>query len=192
MAMAPRSSITSDDGLRPALLPFGIELAAMFRRIAAGLGGLLVLFHLWLFGSQLWEGQLAELGPVLRWAMAAGLTAALVGLYRSGGSVVRGRKAVAIWLLAALLHAPAIAGDSQAPPSPALAEAVTVLVQITAASAALGLGLALLALVLRRVPARRLARARAVARRRVRPNDPGRSLHVTPRPPPSFAVPALL
>lgn len=163
----------------------------MFRRIAAGLGGLLVLFHLWLFGSQLWEGQLAELGPVLRWAMAAGLAGALVGLRRSGASLVHGRKAVAIWLLAALLHAPAM-GDSQAPPSPALAEVVTTIVQVAAASLSLGLGLALLALVLRRVPARQLAIARAVGRGRVRPLDPGRSLHVTSRPPPSPATPAFL
>jgi hypothetical protein len=164
----------------------------MFRRIAAALGGLLVLFHLWLFGSQLWQGQLAELGPVLRWVMAAGLTAALAGLYRSGGSVVRGRRAVAIWLLAALLHAPAIAGDAQAPPAPAVAEAVTVLVQITAASAALGLGLALLGLALRRAPARRLTRARALGRVGLRPVDPTRSLHVTSRPPPPVVLPAFL
>jgi hypothetical protein len=164
----------------------------MFRRLAAALGGVLVLFHLWLFGSQLWEGQLAELGPVFRWVMAAGLTAALIALRRNGNSLFRGRKAVAIWLLAALLHAPAIADDTQAPPTPALAEVATTLVQIAAASVAAGLGLALLALVLRRVPARRLTCARAIARVGLRPLDPTRSLHVTSRPPPPIVVPAVL
>ncbi len=97
----------------------------MFRRLAAALGGLLVLFHLWLFGSQLLDGRLTELGPVLRWLMAAGLVAALAGLHRSGGSLFRGRKAVSIWLLAALLHGPAMAGGPLTHESPAVAEVVT-------------------------------------------------------------------
>ena len=81
----------------------------MFRRTLVALGGLLALFHGWLLGSQLWSGQLAEPGLVLRWAVAAGLVAALVALRRSGGSMFWGRKAICIWLLAALLHAPAMA-----------------------------------------------------------------------------------
>ena len=161
----------------------------MFRRIVAAAGGLLVLFHAWLFGSRLLDGQLTELGPILRWVMAAGLVAALVGLHRGGASLVRGRKAVSIWLLAALLHAPAMAGDSVEHASPALAEVVTTLVEV-AASLALGLGLALLAVALRRRFARHLVTARAVGRRRLRPFEPGRSLRSASRPPPhtpSFA-----
>jgi len=159
----------------------------MFRRIVAAAGGLLVLFHVWLFGSRMLDGQLTGLGPILRWLMAAGLVAALVALHRSGASLFRGRKAVSIWLLAALLHGPAIAGETVDHSSPALAEVVTTLVQIVAASAALGLGLALLAVVLRRCFARSLVTARAVGRRRVRPFEPGRSLRSASRPPPLVA-----
>lgn len=164
----------------------------MFRRIAAALGGLLVLFHLWLFGSQLLDGRLTELGPVLRWLMAAGLVAALVRLHRTGASLFRGRKAISIWLLAALLHGPAIAGSTLAHESPALAEVVTALVQIASASVAAGLGLLLLAGLLRRLFSARLVIAGAVGRRRTRPFDPGRCLRVASRPPPHIASPASL
>lgn len=162
----------------------------MFRRIVAAAGGLLVLFHVWLFGSRLLDGQLAEPGSILRWLMAAGLVAALVALHRSGASLFRSRQAVSIWLLAALLHGPAMAGETVDHSSPALAEVVTTLVQIVAASAALGLGLALLAVVVRRCFARSLVTARALGRRRIRPFEPGRTLRSASRPPPhtpSFA-----
>jgi len=159
----------------------------MFRRLAAALGGLLVLFHLWLFGSQLLDGRLTELGPVLRWLMAGGLVAALAGLHRRGASLFKGRKAISIWLLAALLHGPAMAGAGSAYESPALAEVVTALVQIAAASVTLGLGLTLLAGLRRRLLFLRLVIARAVGRRRPRPFEPGRSLVSASRPPPSRA-----
>ena len=180
----------------PAIVPFRvrgrIQSRVMFRRLAAALGGLLVLFHLWLFGNQLLDGRLTELGPVLRWLMAAGLVAALAGLHRSGGSLFRGRKAVSIWLLAALLHGPAMAGDALTHESPAVAEVVTVLVQISAASVALGLGFLLLAGLLRGLFPPRLVIAREAGRRRARPFEPGRSLSSASRPPPSPASLALL
>jgi hypothetical protein len=168
------------------VLRSGVELSAMFRRLAAAIGGLLVLFHLWLFGSQLLDGRLTELGQVLRWLMAAGLVAAMAHLHRRGLSLFKGRRAIAIWLLAALLHGPAMAGAGSTYQSPALAEVVTTLVQI-AASVALGLGLALLGGMLRRQFSPRLVIARAVGRRRTRPFDPGRSLSSASRPPPSLA-----
>ena len=164
----------------------------MFRRFAAALGGLLVLFHLWLFGSQLLDGRLTELGPVLRWLMAAGLVAALAGLHRTGASLFRDRKAISIWLLAALLHGPVIAGGTLAPESPALAEVVTALVQIASASVAVGLGFLLLAGLVRRLFAPRLTFARARGRRHTRPFEPARSLHTASRPPPSLASLAFL
>ena len=165
----------------------GIQSSVMFRRLVAAAGGLLVLFHLWLFGSQLLDGRLTELVPILRWLMALGLVGALAGLRRRGASLVKGRTAVAIWVLAALLHAPAVAGDTPGHDSPALAEVVTTLAQIAAASVALGLGFALLAGLLRRLAAPRLVIARAVGRRRTRPFQPGRSLRVASRPPPQLA-----
>ena len=164
----------------------------MVRRLAAALGGLLVLFHFWLFASQLLDGRLTELGPVLRWLMAAGLVAALAGLRRSGGSLFKGRKAVSIWVLAALLHGPGMAGSALSHESPAVAEVVTGLLQIAAASVALGLGLLLLAGLLRGLFGPRLVIARALGRRRTRPFQPGRSLPFASRPPPSLTSLAFL
>ncbi|HVG85157.1 MAG TPA: hypothetical protein VM820_11585 [Vicinamibacterales bacterium] len=156
----------------------------MLRHTLVALGGLLALFHGWLLGSQLWAGQLAEPGLVLRWAIAAGLVAALIGLRRSGGAMFWGRKAVCIWLLAALLHAPAMAGEQVGYESPALPEAVTAVIQIAAASVIVGLGLVLFAALggwlLARLPAAHrpaLARARGAAHLE-------RAPHVAPRPPP--------
>ena len=115
----------------------------MLRRLPTALGGTLVLFHGWLLASQVWDGALSDPGLVLRWMVAAGLVMALAMLRRNGDSMFLGRKAISIWLLAALLHGPAVAGAAAAE-SPALPEAVTALLQIAAASIAVGLGLVLL------------------------------------------------
>lgn len=157
------------------------------RRAAAVLSGVLVLFHVWLFLDRLWQGQLADAASLLRWAAAGGLTAGLWVLHRRGVSLVRGRKAIAIWVLAALLHAPAMAGEHQAEHTPALAEVVTTVAQILGVLG-VGLGLLLLAVALRRQVTPPLARARAVARCRVRPFAAGRSLHYSSRPPPSLPL----
>jgi hypothetical protein len=162
----------------------------MLRRVVPALGGLLVLFHAWLLGSQLWDGQLAEPGLILRWAIAAGLVGALVGLRRSGASLLWGRKAVSIWLLAALLHGPAMAGDHSPFDSPALPEAVTALVQIAAASTMAGLGLLLLAGLAARLWGRPHVRLRTVP---VRSHRALRSYPVhrfAPRPPPARSISA--
>lgn len=159
----------------------------MLRRAAAILGGALVLFHIWLFLDRLWQGQLADAAALLRWAVAGGLTAGLWTLNRRGVSLVRGRKAIAIWVLAALLHAPAVAGEHQADHAPALAEVVTNVAQVLGAFG-VGLGLILLAVALRRRTTPQLAWARAVARCRVRPYVAGRSLHCSSRPPPSLPL----
>ncbi len=156
----------------------------MLRRAAAVLGGVLVLFHIWLFLDRLWQGQLADAGSLLRWAAAGGLTAGLWALRRSGVSLLRGRKAIAIWVLAALLHAPAMAGDNPAEHTPALAEVVTTVAQVIGAIG-VGLGVILLAVALRGQARPLLARARAVAPGRLRPYAAGRSLHFSSRPPPT-------
>jgi hypothetical protein len=92
-----------------------------------------------------------------------------------------GRKGIAVWLLAALLHGPTTATDVSTHTSPGLPEAVTALLQIAAASVVLGLGLLVLA-------ARRL---RPAGPRAVRPplGDPcapavRRPLRRSPRIPP--------
>lgn len=158
----------------------------MFRRVAVVVGGLLVLFHAWLLGSQMWDGQLAEPGLVLRWVIGMGLVAALAGLRRRGASMFWGRKAVAIWLLAALLHGPALTSSADPHASPAIPESVTALVQIAAASVTLGLGLLLVALI-GRLPAPAMAFVRLAATRPVRAFRSGRVHRFAPRPPPSAA-----
>ncbi|MGQ0736594.1 MAG: hypothetical protein ACT4QD_23435, partial [Acidobacteriota bacterium] len=86
---------------------------------------------------------------LLRWLVAAALVAGLVAIRRSGASVLWGRQAVAVWVLAALLHGPVIA-ERAATTIPAVPEAiVTLVVQLANASMAVGLGV-LVALAARR------------------------------------------
>jgi hypothetical protein len=99
----------------------------MVRRVLTLAAALLAAFHVWLFAGQLWAGELLDLALVSRWAIAAGLAGALVHLRRRGVSLVRGRQPVAVWLLAALLHGPALARDLDvvAPSMPEVAATVT-------------------------------------------------------------------
>lgn len=159
----------------------------MSRRLPTALGGTLVLFHGWLLASQIATGEASDPGLMLRWMVAAGLVAALATLRRRGGSIVRGRKAISIWLLAGLLHGPAVAGAVAHEGSPALPEAVTALVQIAAASLAVGLGLVLLVALF----AGRLAfvfdRLAGAGRSHARAFHAARVPRFAPRPPPAPA-----
>lgn len=156
----------------------------MLRKVLTLAGTALVVFHVWLLAGQAWDGHLRDAALLGRWAMAGGLLLALRGLHRDGASLVRGRKAVAVWLLAALLHAPAMAeriGDS---PLPAVPEVVSMLAPFALASA-LGLGVALLAGLLRIT--RRASDPdflRIVARVFVRSVWPDARIILSPRPPP--------
>jgi hypothetical protein len=116
---------------------------AMLRKAVVGASAILVLFHVWLLGGQAWAGELADPGRLLRWVVAVGLVAAILALRRQGASLFVGRKALVIWLLAALLHGPALADRIATPGVRALASVTTTLTQIALASAA-ALGLALL------------------------------------------------
>ena len=90
----------------------------MVRRCLIASAAILVAFHAWLFAGQLFSGELASPGLLLQWTVAGGLTWALWRLRKSGEALVGSRKAVAIWLLAALLHAPAVADGLGAPALP--------------------------------------------------------------------------
>lgn len=82
-------------------------------------GALLVLFHVWLFARDAWAGHLLlDLGLLARWGAAAGLAWGLFRLWRQGASLLLGRKAVALWTLAAMLHGPALAGRLDIPDLP--------------------------------------------------------------------------
>ncbi len=103
----------------------------MVRKTLTLTGALLVAFHIWLFGSQLWEGQLLDLTLATRWVIALGLAASLLHLHRRGISVFRSRQAIAVWLLTATLHGPALARDLNLT-APAIPEVVAILAQTTA------------------------------------------------------------
>ena len=116
------------------------------RKSLAGLGFLLAGFHAWLFAGQVWDGALNDPGMVARWLVAAGLLLALRGVRKRGLSIVRSRSAIAIWVLAALLHGPALMEQADVS-APALPDVVAALAPV-AASAVLGGLLLLLALSL--------------------------------------------
>lgn len=113
----------------------------MIRRTALAAGAALGAFHLWLLGHQAWTGELSDPSTVLRWAAAVVLVGGLLSLRRRGVPMLFSRPAVAMWVLAALLHGPAIADDLQRLDTPALPEVVVAVGRTTAALAALGLAL---------------------------------------------------
>ncbi|HEY6510143.1 MAG TPA: hypothetical protein VIY56_19105 [Vicinamibacterales bacterium] len=112
----------------------------MLRALAAIAGLLLAAFHLWLFGHQVWTGQLDPTESV-RWLIAVGLVGGLIALRRRGTSLLWDRKATATWVLAALLHGPALAGDTSLT-NRFLDETSEVAVQMVGAIAGLALALA--------------------------------------------------
>jgi hypothetical protein len=156
----------------------------MIRLSLAFAGAALIAFHGWLFAGQIAAGRLDDPWLVFRWIAAALLVGGLIAVRRRESSIF-GRKSVAIWVLAALLHGPAISDLPADFNSFALPETVaTTFVQLLS-SAALGAGLWLLAALLlarRRTATLRYARVRDLA-----PTG-GLSLrnspHFAPRPPP--------
>ena len=144
-------------------------------------GGALAAFHGWLFVAQAAEGRLEDPWLIFRWVASVSLILALVGLKRSGESIW-GRKGIAMWVLAALLHGPAVAGNNDIA-SIALPESVVTSVLQLVSSAALGLGLWILARRLR-------TRTRRVSFYSVEAFDAaphlsaGTAPQLSPRPPP--------
>jgi hypothetical protein len=121
-----------------------MHVLRMIRASLAVAGAALVGFHGWLFAAQFAAGRLEDPWLVFRWIAAAALVAALVAILRRGASIW-GRKSIAIWVLAALLHGPAVASELQTDfNSFALPETVATTVLQLVSSAALGAGLWLL------------------------------------------------
>lgn len=122
-----------------------MRAARMIRASLALAGAALIGFHGWLFAGQVAAGRFEDPWLVLRWIAAAALIAALAGVRRGGASIL-GRKSIAIWVLAALLHGPAItSGLRDDFTSFALPETVATTVLQLVSSAALGVSLWLLA-----------------------------------------------
>lgn len=156
----------------------------MFRRSALVLGALLGAFHLWLLGHQAWTGQLSDPATIGRWVLAAALIAGLAGLRRRGLPMLFGRQAVAMWLLAALLHGPALANDHDGFATPAVPEAVATVAQAAAAIAALGLALLALGTLAGALAVPASALVVAAVPRVGAASPVGWSLSFLPRPPP--------
>ncbi len=114
----------------------------MLRRLGAASVALLGLFHLWLFADQIRDGALLDPGRLARWAIAGSLVIALWWLRRRGISLWRSRPAIAVWIIAALLHAPTVGGSTIGPAEASLPDIVATLIPIAVAAAA---GLAMLA-----------------------------------------------
>ncbi|MEI6243789.1 MAG: hypothetical protein WCQ64_01980 [Acidobacteriota bacterium] len=119
--------------------------------ISRGFSALLIGFHVWLLATQWQAGRLSDPGLLIRWAAALALVLSLRALYKSGASAFS-RKSIVIWLLAALLHGPAIASRAGVILNfNALPEsAITVVLQTVAVAGALTLTVALFAAFLRR------------------------------------------
>jgi hypothetical protein len=116
----------------------------MMRRSLSLVATALAVFHVWLFAGQVWSGALADPSLIFRWLIAAGLIGGLVILKHQGESITLGRKAVAIWVLAALLHGPAFAARFDAPGHAPIPEVVATLTQVVVGLVGLvGLGLML-------------------------------------------------
>jgi hypothetical protein len=157
----------------------------MVRKALVGAGALLIAFHAWLFAGQIWTGQLADPARAIQWAVAGILIWALWSLRRRGESIVGSRRAVAIWLLAALLHAPAVADRVEAPGAPALPEVVATLTASAIGTAAAAGFVLLLGLVAARVGGLRpLAGLATSFFRSVGPYSYDSFLRFAPRPPP--------
>ena len=105
--------------------------------------GALAVFHGWLFAAQAAEGRLDDPWLIFRWTAAIALVGALIAV-RRGGESVWGRKGVAIWVLAALLHGPAVAGKYEVSDF-ALPETVATSVVLLLSSGALVIGVWMLA-----------------------------------------------
>ena len=144
--------------------------------------------HGWLLATQWAAGRLTEPGLLLRWAAAIAIALTLRALYRSGVTPFS-RKSMVIWLLAALLHGPAIASRTGALELNALPEAaITVVLQTVALAGALTLTTLLFAALIRR---RTLAVPQAWSFVSVlgglTPLSDGFSAVVSARPPPARA-----
>lgn len=154
----------------------------MIRRLVTALWAALVCFHVYLLACQVVDGRLLDGGVLMRWCLAFGLAAGLLGMRRVGTSRW-GRRALAPWLLAMLLHGPAVL-DRAGVDMPAAPEGVAV---VAGAAVSLGAGLYLLVLGLSRL--RRHAAAAAASTRRTARGDATplgswAGLVVAARPPP--------
>lgn len=136
---------------RPITWPTSLErFRSTVRTTSVLAGAVLVAFHGWLFATQAAAGRLHDPWLVFRWLLAVGLVLALVAI-RRGGASIWSSQGIAVWVLAALLHGPAVATDfSDSINALALPETVAVSVLQLATTSALAITLWMLAGLLAR------------------------------------------
>ena len=142
----------------------------MVRKLLAAAGALVAGFHVWLFVSQLGNGELVDVSLLARWGVAGLIVAALWYLRRQNMPMFWGRRAVAVWLLAAVLHAPSVSDRLLTSDAIIPEEVAAVLAQVSA-GATLLLLIVLAAVLLAAATTagvRRYRFAPATARRSVR------------------------
>jgi hypothetical protein len=152
-------------------------------RVSLGIAGIsLAGFHGWLFLGQIAAGRFDDPWVIFRWSAAALLVAAFAAVRRAGDSMF-GRRGIAIWVLAALLHGPAIAADGVQ--TFTMPEAVAASVLQIASSLGLAAGLWILTglLVARRRHALRISTLAPVLAA-ADPIAAGITHYFSPRPPP--------
>jgi hypothetical protein len=119
------------------------------RAVAIVMATGLAAFHARLLWDRLAAGELFDPEIALRWSGALFLLVALVALHRAGVSLVKGRRALVVWLLVALLHWSA--GPTRSDAAAGLPDPSAILLVLPSTAAALlGLGLAIASLTTRR------------------------------------------
>ena len=138
----------------------------------------LVAFHAWLLWVRAADGRLLEPAVAFRWTAGGALVLVIAALRRHRIQLLRGRRALVVWLLVALLHWSAAAPASEAGVVagswrmadvlfvlPSSAAPIALVLSVLAAGAARGIGRARPAFVpLGRVPALTVAAPAAGAR----------------------------
>lgn len=158
----------------------------MFAMVRTGVliaGAVLTAFHAWLFGSQAVAGRLAEADVAGRWVIALGLLAGLWALRHRGASSSTRRRTIALWVLATVLHGPALANDHDGFVTPALPAPATVAQAVASVAA---VAAAVLLLLRHSVWGLAVATGLLVATndRLLPARAPSRQLRFLPRPPP--------
>jgi hypothetical protein len=163
-----------------------LDLSAWAGRVAVLL---LSGFHAWLFWSHVADGRLLDPAVAARWFAGVLLTVGFVVLRRFGLPLIRGRKAIVLWLLVALLHAHAVLAPAGRLTDRGALDTTVAAIVLEAVSATVlaGAGLLLLAAALRSRSRARTVRASAWfalhAAHGARVAD-GWRLVLAPRPPP--------
>jgi hypothetical protein len=167
-------------------------LAWLAAGTAAALTLWLVPFHIWLLWERLSDLSIGQPIVALRWLGAVALVAAGIREARQGRSLLRGRRALALWTLAFLLHAGATPVQGHplplsAPPPPAIH--LLWLVPLALAGGLPELAEHLAAALRRRDSGARPTRYWESAEGRPLPNTPGQRPELgAPRPPPFLSA----